>query len=304
MKKHILTLLDLEVTDFDLLIQRAIELKNRQKKGIPDRPLIGKTLGLLFDKPSTRTRVSLEAAMAQMGGTSFFIQTKDTQLSRDEPIKDVARMFSRYLDAVAIRTYSQKMIEEFAAYSTIPVINSLTDSFHPIQVLSDLMTIVEYKGNPSQLIIAWVGDGNNVCNSWINAASVMGLNLRIACPSEYPPDQAVLSNAVKNGCGKITVTSDPKEAVAGADIIYTDVWASMGQTGDLNKKKQIFKPFQVNAELLKEAHKDALVMHCLPAHRDEEITEDILEGPRSIVWDQAENKLHMHKAILQTLILS
>ena len=302
LKKDILTLLDLTKEDFDLLFERAAELKKRFKNGITDRTLGGKTLGIIFEKPSTRTRVSFEAAMAQLGGTPIFISAKDTQIARNEPLQDTARVLSRYLDGLAIRTYSQEFLNEFAEFSTIPVINALTDLFHPCQVLSDILTVIEYKGGYEDIKIAWVGDGNNVAHSWINAAAVLGLNLILACPDGYSPDRNVMKGALDRGVGKIVLTTDPVEAVNNADVVYTDVWASMGQEGELDVRKRVFEPFQVNKTLLKNAAEDAVVMHCLPAHRGEEIHEDVLEGPNSVVWDQSENKLHMHKAILDVLL--
>ncbi len=302
MKKDILTLLELEKEDFEKLFKRSLELKARHKKGLPDRPLEGKTLGLIFDKQSTRTRISFEAAMVQLGGVSVFINAKDTQIDRDEPIKDTARVLSRFLDGLAIRTFSQDLVEEFADYAEIPIINALTDLYHPCQILSDLLTIVERKGTYSGLKIAWVGDGNNVAHSWVNAASVLGFDLNLACPDGYLPDETITKPAIENGCGKIIVTRDPVEAVSGADVIYTDVWASMGQEEEHAARKKIFEPFQVNTQLIKHASKDVMVMHCLPAHRGEEISDEVLEGPNSVVWDQSENKLHMHKAILEQMM--
>ena len=302
MKKDILTLLDLEKEDFDLLFERAFELKKRHKQGIIDNPLRGKTLGLIFDKHSTRTRLSFEAAMAQLGGTSIFISSKDTQMARAEPVRDTARVLSRYLDALAIRTYSQDLLEEFGEYAAIPVINALTDLYHPCQVLSDLMTVIEYKRGYGNINIVWVGDGNNVSHSWINAAAVLGLNLVLACPEGYYPDKTILNNALAKKQGSIEVTSDPQAAVKDADVIYTDVWASMGKEGESGARKKAFASFQVNSALMKKAPTDAIVMHCLPAHRNEEISDAVLEGPRSVVWDQSENKLHMHKAVLEALM--
>ncbi|QTA80277.1 Ornithine carbamoyltransferase [Desulfonema limicola] len=299
MKKDILTLSDLEKKDFDHLFKRAAQLKERHKKGVSDFPLKGKTLGLLFDKASTRTRISFESAMVHLGGTPMFISSQDTQMSRNEPIKDTARVMSRYLDCLAIRTYSQERIEEFAEYTDIPVINALTDLYHPCQVLSDLMTVIESKGRYEDLKITWLGDGNNVAQSWINAAAVLGLNLTLACPKGYYPDEKILANALEKKCGKITIVSNPEEAARDADVIYTDVWASMGQESELESRIKLFKPFQVNKTIVAIAAKDVIVMHCLPAHREEEISEDVLEGPNSVVWDQAENKMHMHKAILE-----
>ena len=302
MKKDILTLLDLTKADFDLLFERAAALKKRVKNGISDRSLSGKTLGLIFEKPSTRTRVSFEGAMVQLGGTPVFISAKDTQISRNEPVRDTARVLSRYLDGLAIRTYSQDILKEFAEFATIPIINALTDLFHPCQVLSDIMTVIEYKGGYKDLKIAWVGDGNNVAHSWINAAAVLGLNLVLACPDGYLPDRGVMEKAMKRNTGEIILSNNPLEAVKDADVIYTDVWASMGQENELDGRMRAFEPFQVNKSLLKNADENVIVMHCLPAHRGEEISEDVLEGPNSVVWDQSENKLHMHKAILDILI--
>ena len=301
MKKDILTLLDLDRDDFDRLFQRAAELKERHRLGIVETPLAGKTLGLLFDKASTRTRVSLEAAMARLGGTSLFISAADTQMSRNEPLEDTARVLSRYLDGVAIRTYSQDWIEAFAGSAEIPVINALTDQYHPTQILSDLLTVVEKKGGYENLKIAWVGDGNNVAHSWIHAAGVLGLNLVLACPEGYFPDRQVIENSEKIG-GRIHVVTDPKEAVKGADVVNTDVWASMGQEAEQAERIKVFRPYQVNKDLMKYAAPDAIVMHCLPAHRGEEISEAVLEGSHSVVWDQAENKMHMAAAILEALM--
>ena len=302
MKKDILTLIDLTREDFEELFERAIELKKRYKNGIADKPLAGKTLGLIFDKPSTRTRLSFEGAMVQLGGTPIFISAKDTQIARNEPVRDTARVLSRYLDGLAIRTYSQDLLKEFAEFTNIPVINALTDLFHPCQVLSDIMTVIEIKGDYKDIRIAWVGDGNNVAHSWINAATVLDLNLVLACPDKYSPRRDVMEKALERGVGKIAVTSNPVEAVKDADVIYTDVWASMGQENEHGKRKHVFEAFQVDQALLKNASQDVIVMHCLPAHRGEEISENVLEGPNSVVWDQAENKLHMHKAILDVLL--
>jgi len=302
LKKDILTLIDLTREDFEELFERAIELKKRYKNGIADKPLAGKTLGLIFDKPSTRTRLSFEVAMVQLGGTPIFISAKDTQIARNEPVRDTARVLSRYLDGLAIRTYSQDLLKEFAEFTNIPVINALTDLFHPCQVLSDIMTVIEIKGDYKDIRIAWVGDGNNVAHSWLNAAAVLDLNLVLACPDKYSPRRDVMEKALERGVGKITVTSNAVEAVKNADVIYTDVWASMGQESEHGKRKHVFEAFQVDQALLKNASQDVIVMHCLPAHRGEEISENVLEGPNSVVWDQAENKLHMHKAILDVLM--
>jgi ornithine carbamoyltransferase len=302
-KKDLLTLLDLSEQDFTRIFNRALELKKAMKSGEEKaQTLKGKILGLIFDKPSTRTRVSFEAGMIQLGGTSVFISSKDTQIARDEPVRDTARVLSRYLDGLVIRTFSQEFLNEFARFAEIPIINALTDLYHPTQVLCDLLTILEHKGGYENLKIAFVGDGNNVAHSWINASAVLGLNLAFACPKGYEPDRDILKNAEKNRKSRILVTNDPYEAVENADVIYTDVWASMGREDEHAQRKRLFKTFQVNRELAKKAAPDAIVMHCLPAHRGEEISEAVLEGPQSVVWDQSENKLHMNRAILDLLL--
>ncbi|UCG81483.1 MAG: ornithine carbamoyltransferase [Desulfobacterales bacterium] len=303
MKKDLLTLRDLTADDCEALFERSFELKKRDADGSSDRTLQGKTLGLIFDKPSTRTRVSFEAAMAQLGGTPLFLNAQDTQLIRNEPIADTARALSRYLDALAVRTYSQDLLNELAAAASIPIINGLTDLYHPCQVLSDLMTILEKKGELENLKIVWIGDGNNVAHSWLNAAAILPLHLVVSCPAGYQPDETILVAAVSDTKGKIHVISDPKEAVRDADVIYTDVWASMGQESEHGLRKKFFQPYQVNQGLVAKAKPDVIVMHCLPAHRGEEISADVLEGAHSVVWDQAENKLHMHKGILEKFIM-
>ena len=302
MKKDLLTLRDLGADDCEALFRRSFELKKRHAAAISDQTLQGKTLGLIFDKPSTRTRVSFEAAMVQLGGVPLFMNAQDTQLIRNEPIADTARVLSRYLDGLVVRTYSQDLLEELGAASSIPIINGLTDLYHPCQVLSDLMTILEIRKNLEGVKIVWVGDGNNVCHSWLNAAAILSLNLVIACPEGYQPDEAILGAAVKDSQGSVVVLSDPREAVRDADVIYTDVWASMGHESEHALRKNVFKPYQVSQALVALAKQDVVVMHCLPAHRGEEIAADVLEGTNSIVWDQAENKMHMHKAILERLI--
>jgi ornithine carbamoyltransferase len=300
-KKDILTLEELDASDFNRLIDRAAELKTRHKSGMPDRTLVGKSVGLIFDKPSTRTRLSFETAAIQLGATPIFISSGDTQMARNEPIEDTARVMSRYLDGIAFRTFSQSLLEEFAACCDIPVINALTDTFHPCQILSDLLTVKEYKGDPGKLKIAWIGDGNNMAHSWINAAAVLGFTLALACPPGYQPDKQILEKARGKNTA-ITVTIDPMDAARAADVVNTDVWASMGQEDEQQERVKVFAPYQVNGQVMAAADKDAIVMHCLPAHRGEEITADVLEGPRSVVWDQAENKMHMHKAVLDILL--
>ncbi|MDA3788873.1 MAG: ornithine carbamoyltransferase [Desulfobacula sp.] len=303
MKKDLLSLLDLEKDDFENLFARAIQLKERYSRGILDKVLTGKSLGLIFDKKSTRTRVAFETAMIQLGGHPIYMSTQDTQISRNEPAKDTARVLSRYVDCLAMRTFDHSLVEEFAQNSTIPVINALTDSFHPCQILSDIMTIIEHKGGYKNIKIAWVGDGNNVVNSWINAASVLGLDLIVACPDNYSVNPHIIDVAEVKEKSNIVFTNDPTEAVKNADVVYTDVWASMGDEDELSKRIIAFKGFQVNKDLLSRAKQDVMVMHCLPAHRGEEISEDVLEDKDSVFWDQAENKRHMHKAILERLIL-
>lgn len=303
MKKDLLCLLDLNQEDFNHLFQRALALKERYNKGILDSLLAGKTLGLIFDKKSTRTRIAFETAMIQMGGHSIYMSTQDTQISRNEPAKDTARVLSRYIDCLAMRTFDHDLVTEFAQSSTIPVINALTDAFHPCQILSDIMTIIEYKGDYKGQRIAWVGDGNNVANSWINAASVLGLNLVVACPDNHMVDLQIIDAAGADTKPNIVFTNDPKEAVKNADVVYTDVWASMGEEDELADRLKVFEGFQVNQDLLSRAKDDCLVLHCLPAHRGEEICESVLEAENAAFWDQAENKRHMHKAILERLIL-
>lgn len=267
MKKDILTLSALDPSDFSMLFERAKELKSRHKKGICEKSLAGKTVGLIFEKPSTRTRISFEAATAQLGGAPLFISAGDTQLSRSEPIADTARVLERYLDALVLRTYSHAMQEEFANIASIPIINALTDKYHPCQVLSDLFTVIEFKQSLSGIKIAWVGDGNNMAHSWINAAAKLDFSITLACPVGYMPDEKILSAAKEAAGDRIIVTEDPVGAVSGADVVNTDVWASMGQEAESSKRRQAFAPFQVNRELMSHAAKDAIVMHCLPAHR-------------------------------------
>lgn len=302
LKKDLLKLIDLTEEDFGLFFDRALELKRRYRKGIIDRPMIGKTMGMIFDKPSTRTRISFEAGFAQLGGTPIFLNTADTQMGRSEPIKDTARVMSRYLDAIVIRTFSQALIEEFAKEASIPVVNALSDDYHPCQILSDLLTVIECKGGCKGLKYAWVGDGNNVAHSWINAAAVLGLDIVLACPEGYFPNKAILDRALSTGKGSIRIVTDPKDAVKDADVIYTDVWASMGMEKEQEKRLKAFAGYLVDKKLVDLAKKDVIVMHCLPAHRGEEISDEVMEGPNSVLWDQAENKMHMHKAIMDVLI--
>jgi len=276
-----------------------------QRRGVPHQRLIGKTLGLLFEKPSTRTRVSFEAGINQLGGQSLFLSAAEIQLSRGESVADTAHVLSRYLDGLVIRTYDQATVEEWAREATIPVINGLTDLCHPCQALSDLLTIKEKKGALAGLKIAYVGDGNNVANSLIECAAKMGLAISLGCPTGYEPDQRVVDQARveadKTGAD-IALTKDPQVAVKDADVVYTDVWVSMGQEQEQSRRVKTLAPYQVNERLLKSAKPDAIVMHCLPAHRGQEIATGVLDGPQSVVMDQAENRLHMQKAILVELL--
>jgi ornithine carbamoyltransferase len=299
---NLLTIYDLEKSDIDNLLEKAVVLKERHKRGIPHQPLKGKVLGLIFEKPSTRTRVSFETAIYHLGGNSIFISHHDSQIGRGEPIKDTARVMARYVNAVVIRTYGHEIIEEYARHSTVPVINGLTDLHHPCQVLADIMTIVEKKGGYKGLKVVWIGDGNNMANSWIEAAARLGFELRLACPEGFHPDAGVLEKARVMEGSVIEVVNNPEEAIREADILNTDVWASMGREEERENRLSAFKGYQIGSEMLKLTKKDVMVMHCLPAHRGEEITEEVLEGPNSVVWDQAENRLHMQKAILELLL--
>ena len=302
MARHLLALGDFSGAELSALIDRAIEMKRESKAGIRHQDLAGRTIALIFEKPSTRTRVSFEAAMYGLGGQVIYLSSRDTQLARNEPLKDMARVMARYVDGMVIRTFGQEIVDELAKYSEVPVVNALTDLHHPCQILSDLMTVIEQKGDLSKLKIAWVGDGNNMANSWIQAAARLGFALTLACPEGYDPDSRILAAARREGAQPINVVREPAQAVADADVVNTDVWASMGQEDEQLHRLQIFRPYQVNEQLLSNAAPDAIVLHCLPAHRDEEISAAVLEGPRSVVWDQAENKMHIHKAILAALL--
>ncbi len=302
MKKDFLSVYDLTRRDFDRIFSHAANLKAMLKDGIIYQPLAGKTLGMIFDKSSTRTRLSFEAGMYQLGGLAIYLNSRDTQLGRGETIADTARIVSRYLDAVMIRTFSQESVEEFARHATIPIINGLTDLMHPCQIVSDLFTIVEKKGGYEGLKIAYVGDGNNVANSWIDAATKLPFKLALACPKGYDPDARILERGRKKAPKGVTLHRDPVQAVKNADVVYTDVWASMGQEDEQEARVKVFESYQVNRELMRHAKPDAVVMHCLPAHRGEEISAEVLDGPRSVVWDEAENRLHVQKAILEILM--
>jgi ornithine carbamoyltransferase len=298
MKRDLLTILDLEREEILALLARAAQLKDLHRRRQDPKPLAGQTWALIFDKPSTRTRVSFEAGIAHLGGTSIYLGRNDSQLSRNEPVADTARVLARYVDGIIIRTFGHDIVEEMARYADVPVINGLTDTHHPCQVLSDLLTIQERFGRVTDLRIAWLGDGNNMANSWITAALRLDFELRLACPPGYEPDPRLLALAQEQG-RLVSVKADPAWAVEGAQVINTDVWASMGQEEEAQERLHVFSPFQVNGDLLRQAPAEAIVLHCLPAHRGEEITEEVLEGPQSLVWDQAENRLHLQKALLE-----
>jgi len=299
MATHLLRLSDFSRDELFAYIDRAITLKQETAAGVRHTQLAGKTIALIFEKASTRTRVSFEAAMYGLGGQVIFLSAKETQLARSEPLKDTALVMSRYVDGLVVRTYGQEVVTELARNATIPVINALTDLFHPCQVLSDVMTVIEKKGPLDNLKVAWVGDGNNMANSWVQAAARLGFELVLACPQGYDPNGDILAKAQQEAGARITVVRDPVAAVRGADVINTDVWASMGQEGEQQERLNVFQGFQVDGKLLHHARPDCIVLHCLPAHRGEEISEEVLEGPHCVAFDQAENKLHIHKAILE-----
>ena len=304
MDKDLLSIKDLKIQDIEMLFQMAEDLKKRRKRGEKIIHLLdGKSLGLLFEKPSTRTRISFEIAMRELGGNSLFLPSDQLQLKRGELLGDAAKIFSLYLDALVVRTYNHENLIELAQNATIPIINGLSDFSHPCQVLSDMFTIKEKKGELKNLKLTFVGAGNNVCNSWIYGAAKTNLNLVISSPKGYEPKAGILKNALNiNQKCKIELISDPLQAVKGADIIYTDVWVSMGEEKEREERINAFKGFQVNKKLVNLAKKNVLVMHCLPAHRGEEITGEVLDGSSSIVWEQAENKLHLQKALLVLLL--
>jgi ornithine carbamoyltransferase len=295
--RHFLTLMDLTTAELNGLIARAIELKGRSRAGEIHEPLRNRVLGMVFEKSSTRTRVSFEAAMAQFGGHAIFLSPRDTQLGRGEPIEDTARVLSRMVDLVMIRTFEHDKIERFAAHSRVPVINGLTDHYHPCQLLADVQTYVEHRGAIAGRTVAWIGDGNNMCNSYINAARQFDFRLNIACPEGYDPDPALLAAAGD----RVTLTRDPATAATAADLVVTDVWASMGQEEEQKLREAAFAGYQVNGELMALARPDALFMHCLPAHRGEEVSAEVIDGPQSVVWDEAENRLHAQKALIEFL---
>lgn len=303
--RNFITLQDFTQQEIGLMADGAIELKQQLAAGIPHPILQGKTMGLIFTKSSTRTRISFEVGIYQLGGYGLFLSDRDIQIGRGEVIQDTARVLSRMVDGVMIRTSRHQDVLDLARFGSVPVINGLTDYLHPTQVLADLITIREYKGQWQGLKIAYIGDGNNMTHSLLIGATKMGMHIAVASPEGYKPAQEIVAmaqgNAVASG-GSAVIVTDPAEAAVGADIIYTDVWASMGQEMEAEKRRQDFAGYQVNSDLLRYAHAQALVMHCLPAHRGEEITEEVIEGEQSVVFDQAENRLHAHKAIMALLI--
>lgn len=298
--RHFLTLNDLTPDELRFLIQRSGELKSLFKRGDVFEPLKNRVLGMIFEKSSTRTRVSFEAGMMQLGGGAIFLSPRDTQLGRGEPIEDSARVLSQMVDAVMIRTFEHEKIETFAEYSTVPVINALTDDYHPCQLLADMQAYQEARGSIQGKTVTWIGDGNNMCNSYINAAILYDFKLNIACPEGFEPMAKLLTKAGD----RVKIMRDPVEAVENSHLVTTDVWASMGQEEEADDRIRVFESLQVSPALMDKAHKDAVFMHCLPAHRGEEVSMDMLDDPRSVVWEQAGNRLHAQKALLEFLLCS
>jgi len=297
--RHFLTLTDLSVDELKALIARAIELKAQRRSGTEAKPLTGKVLGMIFEKASTRTRVSFEAGIAQLGGSAIFLSPDDTQLGRGEPIEDTARVLARMVDIVMIRTFGHDKVLRFAEFSSVPVINALTDSFHPCQLLADIQTFVEHRGSLEGKTVAWVGDGNNMTNSYIDAAAMLNFELRIACPQGYDPNAELLKKHAKH----IHLTRSPKDAVSGADLVVTDTWASMGQEDEKQQRLNDFAGYQVDHDLMSHAAKDAIFMHCLPAYRGMEVSNEVMEDKTiSVIWDEAENRLHAQKALMEFLL--
>ncbi|WP_101760198.1 ornithine carbamoyltransferase [Oceanicoccus sp. KOV_DT_Chl] len=296
--KHFLTLLDLSPNELKGLIDRAIVLKHKLANGGHETPLHNKVLGMIFEKSSTRTRVSFETGMVQLGGHAMFLSPRDTQLGRGEPIEDSARVLSSMVDIIMIRTFGHEIIERFAQYSSVPVINALTDEYHPCQLLADMQTYMEHRGSIQGKVVSWIGDGHNMCQSYINAAKQFDFELRIACPEGFEPNAELLA-ANKD---RVTIVRDPKEAARDSNLLVTDVWASMGQEEQQAERLQQFSGYQINDELLSFAATDALYMHCLPAHRGEEISAELMENPNTVIWDEAENRLHAQKALLELLL--
>jgi len=299
--KHILSISDLTKDEILSIIYSALELKEKRKAGKITDLLKNKSLGMIFEKSSTRTRISFEVGMADLGGHALYLSTDDMQLGRGETIADTASVISRYLHAITARVYSHETVVELARHSSVPVINALSDKEHPCQLLSDLMTIIEYKGNVEGLKFAWIGDGNNVCNSAILMCAIMKMKIVVACPNGYEPDGDIVQQAIDMG-GDVTITNDVQAAAKGADVLYTDVWVSMGDEDEREQRLKDLAPYQINDKLLGHAKNDCIVLHCLPAHRGEEITEEVMSGVHSAILDQAENRLHAQKALLVSLL--
>ena len=302
MKKDLLRILDLTDREIMSLIASGAKWKRSGGKKNAPRPLAGKSLAMIFEKASTRTRVSFEAGMCRLGGHAIFMAPGYTQIGRGEPIRDTARVLSRYVDAVMIRTFAHAIAAELAEAASVPVVNGLTDDHHPCQILADLMTAKERGKDLRKMRVAFIGDGNNVANSWVEAAHVLGFKLVVACPSGYEPNAEIVKEAEVIGRGDVRITRDPQEAARNADVLYTDVWMSMGQESEVKRRRTAFKDYRIDAGLLRRSARDAIVMHCLPAHRGEEITEEVLEGPSSVVFDEAENRMHIQMAVLEKLI--
>ncbi len=300
--RHFLSLAQWSAAELNSILHLAADLKAKNRAGTPHRLLDGKSLAMIFEKSSTRTRVSFEVGIFQLGGQALFLSPDHIQMGRGEPIRDTARVISRYVHGVMIRTYAQENIEEFAAYSDVPVINGLSDLLHPCQIMADIMTVQEHVGPIAERTIAWIGDGNNMANSWLNAADKFGFRLRLACPEGYEPNTQIYQRVKGSNAERILLTRDPVEAVVGADVVTTDVWASMGQEKETNERRKRFAGYQVNAALMDKAAPDAIFLHCLPAHRGEEVTPDVFESAASKVWDEAENRLHTQKAIMVMLM--
>ncbi len=295
MTRHFLTLLDLSADELKQVIDDAIRLKAELRSGTLNDSFKNRVLGMIFEKSSTRTRVSFEAGMTQLGGSALFLSPRDTQLGRGEPVEDSARVLSRMVDMIMIRTFKHSVVKRFAEYSRVPVINALTDGYHPCQLLADVQTFVEHRGQPQGKAVAWIGDGNNMCHSYINAARQWDFELRVACPQGFEPDSALM----EANRDRVKLCATPAEAVSGADWVATDVWASMGQEDEQAERLEHFKAFQVDHELMSHAAKDAIFMHCLPAHRGEEVSAELIEDDQvSVVWDEAENRLHSQKALM------
>lgn len=296
--RHFLTLKDLTKEELQTVLERGIELKKMQQSGEIHEPLKNQTLAMVFEKSSTRTRISFETGMTQLGGHALFLSSRDTQLGRGEPIEDSSRVISSMVDGIMIRTFGHDIVEKMAEYSKVPIINALTDDYHPCQLLADMQTYYEHRGSIAGKIVTWVGDGNNMCHSYINAAEQYDFKLRIACPEGYDPKPEL----VEAHADRVEIVRNTKDAAANSDLIVTDVWASMGQEEEQRLREKAFANYQVNAEVMACAKDDALFMHCLPAHRDEEVTADVIDGKQSVVWDEAENRLHAQKALLEFLM--